>query len=241
MPLVLGVVGGALLIIGPLLTWASASLDIPKFAAALGAPVDVVESALGSAAHPYTVSGLHTGAHGTLALVAGIAAIIFAVILVVLRGQVAKVMGGLLVLAGLLGAGAAVYDLSKIGDLRSEAQAGVASVLESAGVDPSVVTGVLKVSAGIGIYVCALGGILAVVAGILALVSKPSEPAAADAMGGSPGYVRTSPVGSGFEATSPPPAPATPLQELSGAAEAPEPPPTLPPDAPSGEDDATSG
>jgi hypothetical protein len=210
--MVLGIVGGAMLFIGSFLTWATASIDIAKFAQALGVDQSLLQGAMGATPSSFTVSGMNADADGKFTLVAGIAVLIFAVVLFI-KADLGKVMGGLMVLAGLIGGGVAIYDLSKLNDVRNDALASVGPSLQSAGVDPNILEGVFKVSAGIGIYLCALGGILAVVAGIMALVSRKPEPAAAGAMGATPGYARTSPLGSGFQSSTPPPAPAAPMTE----------------------------
>ena len=89
---------------------------------------------------------------------------------------------------------------------------------------------------GLGIYICALGGILAVVAGIIALVSKATEPEPTIAMGADYRELG-SPVGAGSTASTPLPAPVAPEPETSSV---PEPPRTPPPGEPSGGDDATT-
>jgi hypothetical protein len=215
--MVLGIVGGAMLFIGSFLTWATASIDLAKFAQALGVDESLLQGAMGGTPHSFSVAGMQADADGKFTLVAGIAVLIFAVVLFV-KADLGKVMGGLMVLAGLIGGGVAIYDLSKLNDVRNDALASVGPSLQSAGVDPSILEGVFKVSAGIGIYLCALGGILAVVAGIIALVSRKPEPAAAGAMGTTPGYARTHPVGSGFDSSTPPPAPGAPMAEPAAPA-----------------------
>ena len=220
-PMVLGIVGGAMLFIGSFLTWATASIDLAKFAQALGVDQSLLGGAVGATTR--SVSGMSADADGKFTLVAGIAVLIFAVVLFV-KADLGKVMGGLMVLAGLIGGGVAIYDLSKLNDVRDEALGSVSSTLQGAGIDPGILEGVFKVSAGIGIYLCALGGILAVVAGIMALVSRKPEPAAAGAMGTTPGYARTNPVGSGFESSTPPPAPAAMAEPPAPAAPMAEPP-----------------
>lgn len=209
-PMILGIVGGALLFIGSFLTWASVSIDVTKFAQALGLDPAALQGAIGQTSK--SVSGMSDSGDGVFTLIAGLVVIVLAVVLL-LKSDLNKIMGALMVVAGAIGAGVALYDLTRVNNAKDEALGGLSGQLQSAGIDPGVLDGVIKVTAGIGIYVCALGGLIAVIGGIMALMRKTS---AAPAMSSSMGTAAP-PVASGFESQPP----AAPVSST--------PPPTQPP------------
>lgn len=225
-PMIVGIVGGAMLFIGSFLTWATVSIDVTKFAQALGVDPALLQGAVGQTSQSF--SGMHDNSDGIFTLIAGLVVIALAVVLLI-KANLSKIMGALMIVAGAIGAGVALYDLSQVNDVKDQALGGAAAQLQAAGIDPGVLDGVIKVAAGIGIYVCALGGIVAVVAGIMALMRKDAAvPAVASPMG-SP----AAPAASGFDSSPPPatsmPAPATPEPP---AASTPEPPAPAAPEPP---------
>ena len=224
-PMILGIVGGALLFIGSFLTWATASIDVSKFAEALGVDPALLQSAVPDTS--YSTSGTG-GSDGIITLIAGLVVIVVAVVLFV-KADLGKIMGALMVVGGAIGAGIALYDLSTLNSAKDDILGEAAGVLQGAGIDPGVLNDVVKVSAGIGIWVCILGGLIAMVGGIMALMNKAS---AAPAMTSSTG-TSAAPATSGFE-SSPPAAP--PMS--TPAAPQPPAPDTTPstPDAPSAPD-----
>jgi hypothetical protein len=229
LPMILGIVGGALLLIGSFLTWASVSIDVTKFAEALGVDPTLLQGSIGSTSQSF--SGMNDKGDGIFTLIAGLVVIVLAVVLLI-KADLGKVMGALMIGAGAIGAGVALYDLSRVNNVKDDALNGAAGALQGAGIDPAVLDGVIKVSAGIGIWVCALGGLIAVLAGIMALMSKRSAaPAMTSPMGTS-----TAPAASGFESSSPaappmstPPAPQPPAPDMTPST----------PDAPSAPDVST--
>ena len=220
-PMILGIVGGAMLFLGSFLTWATVSIDVTKFAQALGVDPALLQGAVGSTSQSF--SGMHDSGDGIFTLIAGLVVIVLAVV-VFLKADLGKIMGALMIVAGAIGAGVAIYDLSRVNNVKDDALNGVAGQLQSAGIDPGVLDGVIKVAAGIGIYVCAIGGIVAVVAGIMALMNKSSSaPAMTSSMGTA---AEPQPVAS----TRRRPRPAAPMSSTPAA---PEPPAPTPPASPS--------
>jgi hypothetical protein len=213
---IVGIVGGAVLVIGSFLTWATASINIDALANAIGVDPALLQGAV-PGSRSFSVQGMDSGADGTFTLIAGIAAVVVAIVLI-MKADLKKPMGAILIIAGLVGGGVALYDLSKVNDVKQEAIDAAGGGLAAAGIDAGVLDEVFDVSAGIGIWVCIAGGLIAIVGGAMAFAAKP-----APAMAGGP----AAPMGSGFDAPSAAPAaPSTPV--------APEPvaPPTVEPPAP---------
>jgi hypothetical protein len=241
--MIVAVVGAALLVIGSFLTWATVSIDLGKFAAALG----VDEATLGAAIAGPTeksASGLSDGADGIFTLIAGLIVIGLAFLL---RAKPAsrKPIGLGMALAGLIGAGVAFYDISQVNDVRDEALGGMAAALAGTGLGADVLDGVVNVSTGIGIWICVVGGVVAIVAGLMtAFAAGSTLPAmATDGMAtGAPSA--SSDLGFGTPAAPTPaaptpaaPAPAAPMPDAGGSpmpeatapvTEAPPPPPVDP-------------
>lgn len=214
---IVGIVGGALLVLGSFLTWATASIDLDALAEALGVDPALLQGAA-TGTQSFSVGGMDNGADGTFTLIAGIVAVVVAVVLI-LKVDLKKPMGAVLVIAGLIGGGVALYDLSQVNDVKQEAIDAAGGSLAAAGIDTGVLDEVFDVSAGIGIWVCIAGGVVAIIGGAMALASK-SAPAAA--------VSPSTPMGSGFE---PSPAPATPTAPAEPAA-MPPPEPEMPEPAP---------
>jgi hypothetical protein len=227
--MIVGIIGGALLTIGSFLTWASVSVDtdalVNKLAEALNVDPAVLQGSVPTTGFSQSVSGMQDGADGIFTLVAGILVLIFAGILFV-KFDLRKVMGGLMVAAGLVGGGVALWDISQLNDAKDAALAEASTALQALGVDGGTLSDVIEVSAGIGIYACALGGVVAIIAGIMALTQK-APMVAAPAMGASMGS--TPSTGSGFEAapTAPSPSmPPAPVETPDSSTAATEPGPT---------------
>ncbi len=207
--------------IGAFLTWVTASFDVSKLAQALGVDPALMQGAVGSKSQ--SASGLHSQLHGTFALIAGILVVACAVVLFV-RADLGKIMGALMIVFGVIGAGVALYDISRVNHLKNDVLGSAAGLLQGAGVDPGVLGDAIKVTPGIGIWICIAGGLVAVVGGILALMTKPAAPATMASAGtGVPA------ASSGFESspvTSTPPAPEPPpVRAPETPAATPEPPP----------------
>ena len=219
---IVGIVGGAVLVIGSFLTWATASINIDALANAIGVDPALLQGAVPGSTS-FSVKGMDSGADGTFTLIAGIAAVVVAIVLI-MKADLKKPMGAILIIAGLVGGGVALYDLSKVNDVKQEAVDAAGGGLAAAGIDAGVLDEVFDVSAGIGIWVCIAGGLIAIVGGVMAFAAKP-----APAMAGGP----TAPMGSGFDAPSAAPtAPSTPAAPEPVAPSASEPPAPMPPAEP---------
>ncbi len=219
---IVGIVGGAVLVIGSFLTWATASINIDALANAIGVDPALLQGAVPGSTS-FSVKGMDSGADGTFTLIAGIAAVVVAIVLI-MKADLKKPMGAILIIAGLVGGGVALYDLSKVNDVKQEAVDAAGGGLAAAGIDAGVLDEVFDVSAGIGIWVCIAGGLIAIVGGVMAFAAKP-----APAMAGGP----AAPMGSGFDAPSAAPAaPSTPVAPEPVAPSASEPPAPMPPAEP---------
>jgi hypothetical protein len=208
-PAVLGIVGGAVLVIGSILPWAKVSLDLDRFAALLGVDPSVM-AGLG-AQTSQNVDGLD--ADGGMTLVAGIVVLVCAGIFL---AKSMRWLGVLMLLGGLAGAGIAAFDILSKDRQVDDALAEAGPQLEAIGLSADTFRQVFTVSFSIGIYLCVLGGIVAFIAGGMALMAtSDSTMQAAPASGIS---------GTGFD-----PAPAAPL---SAPTPLDTPPAPIPPPAP---------
>jgi hypothetical protein len=215
---ILAIAGGALLIIGSILPWAKVSFDVEKFASLLGVDPSVIQDAASS----QNIGGLD--ADGTITLIAGIVVLVCAGIFLAKRANTA--LGVLILLGGLAGAGVALFDIVSKDRQLNDALAEAGPALQSAGVSLDDFKQVFDVSFSIGIYVCVVGGILALIGGAMALMAK-SEPMAAVAADPGSGMG-----GGGFGASTPAPAAPTPPPSAIPPS-APPPPPPEGPSAPS--------
>lgn len=193
---VLAIGGGAMLALGSFLAWAEVS----------GGGTSV------------SAQGID-GSDGYITLGAGIVALLLGIVL--LR-EAKRALAIFAVVAGLLGGGVAVYDAltaeDSVLDSAAEELAPTigASPEEVRGLlDEAVEAGQLSISLSIGIYGVIVGGVLALVGGILSLRSGEEEPL----MGPTPSVAETpsagSPVAPASEAMTPvaPPEPTPPASD----------------------------
>jgi hypothetical protein len=175
-----GIAGGVVIVIGSLLTWGTVALDVNGFigrlADALGIDPDqipVPAGAFGAASR--SVSGIDTS-DGKITLVAGIVVVVASLLL--LSQVPRKLMAGLMILGGAVGAGVALYDISQKDELVTSALGAVKDLagpqLQQLGLDASILDTVFKVSLGVGLWICMIGGVIAIVAGLMALMSRPT-------------------------------------------------------------------
>ena len=231
---IVAIVGGIMLAIGSFLTWATVSVDttalLNKLADTLGVSADQLQG-VPTDSFSQSVSGWD-GSDGKITLVVAII-IIIAAILMFAMPRIRKAMGVIVILAGLVGGGVAVYDATRVKDVANDAESAAASAvgsgLDQAGLSADdIFDGVFDVTPGIGLWVCIAGGVVALVGGVLALRERPGASTAA--MGATTATTSTTAApaaaGTGFDA---PPAPAsTALTEPAPTAEPPpvaEPPP----------------
>lgn len=206
----LAVAGGVLLAIGSVLTWAKASIDIDAFAQALGVDPAQLQGAVGAETSK-VVSGTSTS-DGKVALLCGLVAVILGVVAYAKRDRW-KILGGVTVIAGLVGGGIALYDITKKDDVIAEAKEAVGPTLASIGLDSSILDSIFKVSLGIGIWVCVIGGIVALLGGLMMMMNRSSV--GAPAMAGIPSGAMAPDSGFGTPGVAgsmapPPPAPQAP-------------------------------
>ena len=234
---IVAIVGGIMLAIGSFLTWATVSVDttalLNKLADTLGVSADQLQG-VPTDSFSQSVSGWD-GSDGKITLVVALI-IIIAAILMFAMPRIRKAMGVIVILAGLVGGGVAVYDATRVKDVANDAETAAASAagsgLEQLGLSAGeIFDGVFDVTAGIGLWVCIAGGVIALVGGVLALRERPEASPAA--MGATAATTSTTEppaaTGTGFDA---PPAPAsTSVTEPQPVSE-PAPPVSEPPPAP---------
>lgn len=230
LPMILAIVGGALLFLGSFLTWATATIDLTKFATALGVDPSLLQGAVPN--NSFSASGTSAN-DGIITLIAGLVVIVLAAVLF-LKAHMGKIAGWLIIVAGVIGAAVPLYDILTLNNRKEDALGNAASTLQGAGIDPGVMNDVLKVSAGIGIWICILGGLIAIIGGVMVLMRKADAPAMTSSMG------TGAPAASGFESSGPaappmatPAAPQPPASDLTPSApETPSVPAVEPPSAP---------
>lgn len=220
----MGLIGGALLIVGSFMTWATVSANIANIAAAFG--VDPSTIPAGTFPGAQTIAGSSTN-RGKTVIVCGVIAIVAALLVIMVVAR--TVAAVLLMLAGLIGGGFALYTgLNGKEDAISEG----AKQLTAFGI-PGDVKSFFDVSIGIGVWVCVIGGLVAIVGGVMSLRGKP--PAAAMSSGGAMGTGMGTSTGAGVPGSSetpggmstpaapaaPPPAPPAPPMDTPDPGSAP--------------------
>jgi hypothetical protein len=173
----LGLVGGIVLIAGSLLTWVTVSVNAQKWATAWASMWGADPSAMPPSAVAgfnqalNSIPGVKTG-EWKIALMCGIVVVCAAILI-----ASARVMGAvMLILAGLVGSGVALYAATID---RTHALNEVTSMFGTHGDEK----GFFNTSVGIGIWLCAIGGLVAIVAGITELRSRSAAPSAMDGSG----------------------------------------------------------
>ncbi len=185
-PVIVGLIGGVLLVIGSFLTWASVSVNVGALAELLGVDEAVLQGAIPGETSR-TLSGMSSPADGIWTLIAGLVVLGSAVV-VMIRPDM-RLAAGAMIVAGLVGIGWTVYDLTQINDVRDEALGSFAAALQGAGVDVGTGEGLVDVSAGIGLWGALVGGIVALIAGAMVLMSARPAAGASSAGATTPGFV----------------------------------------------------
>lgn len=201
---IVGLIGALALIMGSFMAWAKLSFD--------GLPA-------------LTVKGIDRD--GKYSLACGVAVLVAAIL--VLVGKVAKRIPGILMLVfGALGAGVGILNVLTKDSQINDALDQVSGDLTALGITSEEFKELFDVSWEIGIYIVIVGGLVALVAGILALKERSVEAGALMPMGGAGAGTAppAAPAGTGFDA---PPAPVSPAAPPPAA---PDPVPTQPPSAP---------
>jgi hypothetical protein len=179
-PMIIGIVGGVALAIGSFLNWATVSVNFDKIATALG--LDPAQIPAGVRAQgSVSVTGWKSG-DGKWTLVAGVVVAVAAALLAMASSR--QVVGVVMLVGGAVGGGLALYDATI---QKNNAIDNAASQFSNIGL-PGVIRDYFSVSLGIGIWLCVAGGAAAIVAGVMAMVSRaPSVSATADVpMGSTP-------------------------------------------------------
>jgi hypothetical protein len=179
-PMIIGVVGGIAMAIGSFLNWATVSVNFDKIATALG--IDPAQIPAGVRAQgTVSVTGWKSG-DGKWTLVAGVVVAVAAALLAMASSR--QVVGIVMLVGGAVGGGLALYDATI---QKNNAIDNAASQFSNIGL-PGTIRDYFSVSLGIGIWLCIVGGVVAIVAGIMAISSRaPSISATTDLpMGSTP-------------------------------------------------------
>ncbi len=209
--MILGVIGGVLLAIGSFLVWATASVNFDKLAAALGVDPAVIPASV-RAGSSTSVTGWK-GGDGKWTFAAGIVVVVAAVLFVAMA-QNMRIWAAVMLVGGVVGGGVALYDIST---LKSKTADTAALAFTNAGI-PGKASDYFSIKIGIGLWICVLGGIIAIAGGVMSIGKRVVGMPAAAGM--------AAPTDSGFGA---PPASSMPTPAPS----MPTPAPSMPTPAPS--------
>lgn len=189
---ILAIVGGALVAVGSFLAWAEVS----------GGGTSV------------SAKGVD-GSDGYITLAAGIVALLVGI---AMTRQAKRTFAVLVILAGLVGGGVALYDALTAKDSVLDAAAeelapsfGASAEQVRAALDEAIDAGQLSVTISIGLYVVIAGGVIALVGGILGLRGSAEEAVAGSTSSGPPGAVAAAEEVS--PAPMPPPAASPPVDD----------------------------
>lgn len=159
---ILAIVGGVGLAISAFLSWGTVSLDVGKFASALGVDPNLFP--------PGSIPGVSQSVSGTdgwegkVAVAAGIAAIVVGVI--VMR-EARKGLGVLLLVVGIIGGGVALYDVLTVNSQKDAAIEDAAPDLSALGLQTSQLSDAIDVSLDAGIWICIIAGIVVIAGGLM--------------------------------------------------------------------------
>jgi hypothetical protein len=159
-----GGIGGALLVVGSFLTWATVSLNTAKFAQLLHVP----QASIAAAGENFSVSVAGTKADGRYTLVLGIVVIVGAIIAFTQVGR-RKIGGLIMLIGGAIGAVIPVLEIATKTSQINSAISGKSSALAQAGISGDVFKSLFSITWGIGLWICLVGGVVALVAGVLGL------------------------------------------------------------------------
>lgn len=163
-PMIFGIVGGILLVVGSLLNWATVNVNFDKIAAALGIDPGQIPAEV-RAQGTASVTGWDIG-QGKWTLVTGIVIVTASALLMIASS--AQVVAFVMIFGGAVGGSMALYEATIGKNNRMDEVAGI-----FAGVAlPGALREYLPVSIGIGIWLCVGGGAIAIVAGVMAMVSR---------------------------------------------------------------------
>lgn len=173
-PLILGVVGGVLLAIGSFLNWATASVNWDAITAATGIDPPPAIRAQGTV----SLTGWDIG-QGKWMLVIGVVIVIASTLLMLASN--AQTVAFVMIFGGAVGGSMAVYQATVGKNQRLDDVAEVFAVAL-----PGNLREFFSVSIGIGIWLCVLGGVVAVVGGIMAMMRRAPSMSATVGSGETP-------------------------------------------------------
>lgn len=210
---ILAVIGGVVMVVAAILTWLTVALDVDAFAKALGVDPAALAGAVGQTSKKFAGT---TGSEGKVALACGVVALVVGLI-AFSRRELSKTLGKVAIIAGGVGLLMGVKVVIDKGNVIGDAKAAAASTFTSAGLDPSILDSVFKVTVGIGLWLCILGGVLAVLGGLMLLKNQAAMPAMTGMSGGGvppplsdSGFGTSTVAGSMAAPASPPPPPLEP-------------------------------
>lgn len=187
----MGIVGGAILIVGSLLTWVTLSFDSQRFGQQIADAVGVDVSQLGTIPAIPTTSEAGTAADGKYTLIAGIVVVVCGILLLV-SANARSAASKLMILGGVVGAGVPLYNVlttdAQLDRVIHDAGGELVAGLDALGLSTDVFKNALSVKWGIGVWACVVGGVVAVIAGIMAARSPApavDAPVVADGWAGS--------------------------------------------------------
>jgi hypothetical protein len=176
-PTILGIIGGVAMAIGSFLTWATVSVNFDRIAEAVGLDPSQIPAEI-RAQGTVSVTGWE-GNDGKWTLVAGVIVAVAAGLLVMASSR--RVVAIVMIVGGAVGGGLALYDATLQKDNVIDDVSGT-----FAGIGlPGSLADYFSLSLGIGIWLCIAGGVLAVIAGIMAMLApSPALDAGAQATSG---------------------------------------------------------
>jgi hypothetical protein len=207
---ILTAIGGIVMAVAAVLTWGKVALDLNAFAKALGVDPSALAGAVGQTSKSFAGT---SGWEGKVALASGVVALVAAVAAFA-RRELWKTLGLVAIVAGGVGALVALKVVATKGNAVADAKASAGPAFAAAGIDPSILDTVFKVTLEIGIWLCIAGGVLTILGGLMLLMKRS---AVQPAMAGMPGGVVPPPLSdSGFGTSS-----------VAGSMAAPPPPPPM--------------
>jgi hypothetical protein len=165
-------IGGGILAVGSVLSWAKASIDLGALAKALGVDPSLLSGTGAVTSKSFTGTSI---IDGKITLACGVVAIVVAVA-AYMRRELWKTLGILAIVAGLVGGGLALYDITTKEDVVTDAKDAAAPSLAAAGIDVSVLDDVFDVTLGIGIWLSVAGGAVVLIGGLLLIAKRSALP-----------------------------------------------------------------
>ncbi|MEP6973417.1 MAG: hypothetical protein ABI869_04640 [Actinomycetota bacterium] len=230
---ILSAIGGVVMAVAAVLTWGKVSLDIDAFAKALGVDPSALAGAVGQTSKTFAGT---SGWEGKVALACGVVALLVA-IAAYARRELWKRLGIVSVVAGVVGAAMALKVIADKSNAIADAKSQAGPSFAAAGIDTSILDTVFKVTIEIGVWLCIVGGVLAILGGLMLLMKQSgAQPAIASMPGGGvppplsdSGFGTSSVAGSmAAPASSPPPPTDTPAMDAPATIEPAPPPPADP-------------